>query len=362
MKIIIAEPTGHGKLAHYSFNLCQALAERGERVTLLTAIDYELEGEDSSFTIKRIFPFNRLSPAFYSRLFRYIRGREGDVLHFQWVPSAPFILFLLIFKRRLANALIYTAHNVLPHHRRFYHDYFYCLLYRHADKIIAHSQVDKQKIIALFKVDNKKIDIVPIGTSIKALSVSKGEARQKLGLKAEKALLFFGYITPDKGLDVLLKALRTLKKDGYTFKLLIAGKAENKSDVLQSIKRNGLSENVLLDTRYVPQDQASLYFRAADFLVLPYLKSNQSPLIPLAYSYGLPVVATSAQIEKVIDGVTGYLVTPGDAESLHDKLSLLFNDESGLREMSRAAMDLSEREYSWASIAAKTLAVYESAE
>ena len=53
MNIIIAEPTGHGKLAHYSFNLCNALVSAGQFVTLITAEDYELKGERADFKIGR---------------------------------------------------------------------------------------------------------------------------------------------------------------------------------------------------------------------------------------------------------------------------------------------------------------------
>lgn len=358
MKIIIAEPTGHGKLSHYSFNLCQALAGRGNQVTLVTATNYELVDEEPTFAIKRFFPSHHLSLTKYRELFKFITRPGADILHFQWVPSAPFIIFLIAYKRSLAGRLIYTAHNVLPHRRRFYHKYFYRLLYRGVDKVIAHSEVDRQKIIDLFGLDEKKITVIPIGNTIKAAAISQSAARRELGLKEEKTLLFFGYITPDKGLEVLLKALLPLTNAGPKFKLIVAGKADNKRDLAELVKDYKLSGQTLLDTRYVPKDKAALYFRAADILVLPYLKANQSPLIPLAYSYGLPVVATSVQIEKVVDGETGYLVPPNDAKSLSLKLRLLLNDESKLERMSKAAQELSEREYSWAGIAAKTLAVY----
>ena len=84
MNIIIAEPTGHGKLAHYSFNLCNALVSAGQFVTLITAEDYELKGERADFTIKRFFPSRRLFLTKYRELFKIITRGNADVLHFQW--------------------------------------------------------------------------------------------------------------------------------------------------------------------------------------------------------------------------------------------------------------------------------------
>ena len=47
--------------------------------------------------------------------------------------------------------------------------------------------------------------------------------------------------------------------------------------------------------RFVSAEEASLYFSAADALILPYKSATQSGVIAMAYHYALPMVVTHHQ-------------------------------------------------------------------
>jgi len=70
--------------------------------------------------------------------------------------------------------------------------------------------------------------------------------------------------------------------------------------------------------RYVPEQEAAEYFHRADLVVLPYRSATGSGVIPLAYHYGKPVIASriSGIEEVVIDGESGRLCEPENPYAL----------------------------------------------
>jgi len=62
--------------------------------------------------------------------------------------------------------------------------------------------------------------------------------------------------------------------------------------------------------------------------------------------------------EIVVDGVTGYLVPPRDAEELSERICKLLGDVDLRQEMGRRARLIAEREYDWDTVCLRTEKVY----
>ena len=75
---------------------------------------------------------------------------------------------------------------------------------------------------------------------------------------------------------------------------------------------------VPLSLVFIPSDEVGTYFSASDVVVLPYKNASQSGIIPLAYSYQRPVIASDIKgiREMVIDGKTGILFEKNDSKSV----------------------------------------------
>jgi starch synthase len=80
-----------------------------------------------------------------------------------------------------------------------------------------------------------------------------------------------------------------------------------------------------------------------------------------AMASGTPIVASriGGVPEIVVDGETGFLVEPGDATELHDRLELLLGDEKLARRMGDAGRDRVLQDFTWARCAERCLAAYE---
>lgn len=112
--------------------------------------------------------------------------------------------------------------------------------------------------------------------------------------------------------------------------------------------------------RYISEEEADHLFQEASLVVLPYIESSQSGVIPVAYTYGKPVVATEVGglPEMVVNGVTGTLVPPRDEKTLAEAIVTILADDTRRHQMGRAAKDFIERECAPDVIARATMAAY----
>ena len=119
---------------------------------------------------------------------------------------------------------------------------------------------------------------------------------------------------------------------------------------------------MLFRLQFIPVDEVELYFAAADCLVLPYRRIYQSGVIFLAYRFGLPIIATDVGSfhEDIIDGVTGFICKPDDAENMAEKLRKYFDGNLfHQREQTRKRIiEFTEQKYSWSNIGRQTYEVY----
>jgi glycosyltransferase involved in cell wall biosynthesis len=134
-----------------------------------------------------------------------------------------------------------------------------------------------------------------------------------------------GRLTPVKGIEFLLEAVSLLSRDGSAIKLDIVGEGAELPRLTRLSEELGLSENV----RFCGwmEDFTALADRW-DVFVQPSLSEGFGLSILEAMAAGLPVVATMVGgiPEIVIDGATGILVPPANAEALAESISALAGD------------------------------------
>lgn len=92
-------------------------------------------------------------------------------------------------------------------------------------------------------------------------------------------LLFYGYILPYKGLDVLAKSVMLLKSDWDKFNIVIAGNGEDLTLPFFKSLPNGYVIN-----HYLSNDEMMSLIRLSSAILLPY--------IPTCALYGKPFIAT----------------------------------------------------------------------
>lgn len=311
---------------------------------------------------------------YYAALLAYAARSSPKVFHIQWLNRFEYLdrTVVNLYYKALGKKLVLTAHNVNAGLRdgkdSLFNRWTLWLMYRLMDQIIVHTERMKEELVRDFGVDPGKVTVIPHGVhdAIPCTGLTRSEARKKLGLEdQERVVLFFGNIRPYKGLERLVLALARLKKAGYPFKLVIAGRVNDThywKKIEEVVVREDLVDSILPVTGYVPDDEVEIYLKASDLMALPYTYVFQSGVLFVAYNFGLPVVVTDVGSlrEEVIEGVTGLVCKPQDPDDLAEKIATYFRSEmyKNLEENRERIIEYAQQRYSWQRIGEMTLDVY----
>jgi glycosyltransferase involved in cell wall biosynthesis len=177
--------------------------------------------------------------------------------------------------------------------------------------------------------------------------IPKKEAREKLKIRDEKVILFFGYVRAYKGLHTMIDAMKEVKKS-LRVKLLVVGEFYDDEEKYRwHISDAQVRDVIDVVSDYVPNEKVGEYFSAADVVILPYLSATQSGIAQIAYNFDKPVIATNVGglAEVVVDGVTGLIVPPNDPLKLAQAIGKFYSEN--LESTLSAGAAREKKKYSW---------------
>jgi glycosyltransferase involved in cell wall biosynthesis len=221
--------------------------------------------------------------------------------------------------------------------------------------VIVHAKSARQKLISRHHRKPENVHVIPIGVYDYYRAWADASQTEKAN-----TILFFGRIWEYKGLRCLIEAEPMITRVVPNARIVIAGYGEPFGKYRKAMVN---PSNFEVHYRHIPNREVAGLFQAASIVVLPYLEASQTGVVPIAYAFGKPVVATTVGgIPEVVDhGQTGLLVPPGDPRSLAEAIVTLLQDQKARTRMGRQAKEKTEKELSWSSIAEQTLHVYEKA-
>jgi glycosyltransferase involved in cell wall biosynthesis len=291
-----------------------------------------------------------INPLTWFRTYRALRAFKPDVVLMSWWTPffAPCFWTIAFLMRRLGRVpVVYVCHNVIPHERRFVDVPLTKLALGEADFLVLLSKQSESELKGLLPKSRYTALYHPRYSFFLKPGLTRARAREGLGVSG-RALLFFGYVRPYKGLGVLLDAFAAFAARDDEARLLVVGEFyEDREPYEAQIERLRMGDRVTLVDRYVSDDEVAHFFLAADLLVLPYLSATQSGVIQIAQSFGLPVVTTDVGglPEVVEDGKTGFLVPAGDPEALAGAIGRFF--DGGWRERMAPHLERAAARFSW---------------
>lgn len=133
----------------------------------------------------------------------------------------------------------------------------------------------------------------------------------------KKHILFFGRLSPYKGIDTLLQAMPTVLQEFPQEQLIIAGK-KNAGFELDERIINRYSNNITLMEKHIPNKELACLVQEAKFIVCPYKDATQSGVLMTAFGLHTPVIATNvgAFPEFIEHDVNGLLVHSDEVDEL----------------------------------------------
>ena len=154
--------------------------------------------------------------------------------------------------------------------------------------------------------------------------------------KSEDYILFAGRLDITKGIEVLLEAQKKINSE---IKIFIAGDGPLKNKII-SVNDNYLGQLV--------QEDLTIRLKKCNALIFPSIWYEGMPMLILeAFACGKPVIASNlgAMADLIVDGKTGLLFKPGDAEELAKKINWANDNKDQMIQMGINARKEYEEKY-----------------
>jgi glycosyltransferase involved in cell wall biosynthesis len=204
------------------------------------------------------------------------------------------------------------------------------------DEIVADYQVRRNKIyVHRLKISKMFNPYVP--KDLKAIFNPNGPI-----------VLTVARISPEKGLEYLVEASRTVVKEIPNVKFVIqpySAEEKYKKHLLAMIGRLNLDNYFIVFDKHAPYSEIPKYMAAADVFALPSLAESLGVVLLEAMACGLPIVASNVGgiPEVVTHNYNGLLVEPGDAEGLANSIIELLLNEELRKKLSNGALATNEK-------------------
>jgi glycosyltransferase involved in cell wall biosynthesis len=397
----VVEPRGKGGMIHYAYQLCSGFADNGAEVTLITSTTYELDGLPHNFKVEKKMRLwetmntRQRSSNFLGRLiqkaFKYLRrGYRGIRYITEWYRMVRFLPklqpdfilfgkiefpFEAIFLRYLKNKGLILGDICHEFERRelsrSFIENWYNKLYNNAfenfSTLFFHANNNLERFQELFDISPERLKIIDHGNEnifieFAKLSIHSENLRVMYNLEENaNIVLFFGLLSPSKGIPDLIDAFAIVVDKYPTVKLLIAGypsKYVDPQDYKNQVEKLKLRKNIIFDLRYIPNESVAELMNLAKVVVYPYTSSTQSGALQVAYSFGKPVIVTDVGgLPEVVEhGKSGLIVPPHSTNELAAAISSIIEDPEKAETMGSYAKHLSDTRFSWKTITAQIIA------
>jgi len=222
------------------------------------------------------------------------------------------------------------------------------IVWRRATAIVANSAGLKKLALAF---DNEsEISIIPNGVDIKRFTPAERSWEPT-------RMLFVGRLVHQKGLDLLVKALRELRD--LPWELTIVGDGVEREDLQTSLDEYDLTERVHF-VGWQRGDELLSHYQRANLFVLPSRHEGMPNVILEAMACGLPVIASHipGNEELVLYEMTGLLFPSEDVDSLRGALSTLITNPNQRKTLGEASRRRVVDNYTWRGTAEGYLKIF----
>jgi glycosyltransferase involved in cell wall biosynthesis len=231
-------------------------------------------------------------------------------------------------------------------------------------RCIVHTSAGRHELVAR-GAKPQYVHVIPAGIPepLPASALTPG-FREMRGLTSNRIISIFGYLAPNKGYEVALKALKSLPEEVV---LVIAGGSRSSDMEDYAVRLNGDIEasgvgGRVIVTGFLSDPEVAEVMSESDLVLAPHTYATGSYSITVPLSYGKAVVASDQACFTEIAEEAGCLeiVPTGDAARLARTISRLLSDDRRRGDLERRA-DRYAKTRTWSVAAEKTVGVYREA-
>lgn len=374
-----------GGISRHVYDLSQALAAGGVNVDVITCEhpDTPEFEEDGTLRVHRlpvpqsndfvhwVHNLNAVTEVKADEILLGLKGKnngswqEPIVIHaHDWLSE--FAGKNIKHKHRLP--LVATIHatehgrnrGIHTDHQRYIHGVEWELCYE-AWRVICCSHYMKDEIGRVLEVPHDKMDIIPNGIDPSKFDIEfdRAEFRSWFARPEEKIVFFVGRMVPEKGVQVLIRAIPEILPAYEDVKFVIVGGGD-KSHLVKLAEELGVSHKVFF-TGYIDDETLLRLYKVIDVAVYPSLYEPFGIVALEAMAAKVPVVVSDVGgLREVVDhGVTGLSAWSDNPDALAWAILQILKNPYSARMMAENAYRKVMEQFNWRRIADQTAGVYE---
>lgn len=320
----------------------------------------EFEAYKNYMELDNVYVVNRLNKSvlnprnilIYKKLVNKIRKINPDIINIVGGIGVLSSMFLMFRKK-----MVLTVHDPFPHsgEQSCQREFFRKLAMKTIPKFVLLNEKQKNVFIETYKLKPNQICIAKLGVYDYLCNFIK---QNEICNTHSKNILFFGRISPYKGIEYLLEAMKIVHREVPEAKLIVAGGGKMYFDI------SPFESLSYIDIRnhYIGTEELAGLISEAQIVVCPYTDATQSGVVMTSFSLGIPVVATNVggMSETINDGENGILVPPCNSKELAKALVRLLCNEQEIDRMRESIRRDFFNEHNWRTIAEMYIKSYQS--
>jgi glycosyltransferase involved in cell wall biosynthesis len=278
---------------------------------------------------------------------------------------------ILTLLRKLKMPVVTTLHTVLrepdANQRMVLEE-----IARLSDRVIVMSEQAAQFLREVYAVAKEKIDIIPHGVPDFQF-MDPNYFKDRFGAEGKSVLLTFGLLSPNKGIENVVRALPAILARHPNVVYIVSGvthphirrrDGERYREELRALAEElGVSSHLILFNRFVSAEELVEHVGAADIYITPYRQEAQivSGTLAIALGAGKAIISTPYwHAKELLADNRGVIVPFENPDAIADAVLRLL-DNVGERHAMRKRAYLHSRETIWPKTARKYMASFQRA-
>jgi glycosyltransferase involved in cell wall biosynthesis len=358
-------------IATFTTDLCDALHAEYESTELL-ALPVNDTPEGYSYPARIRFELSQDELASYRQAADFLNFSNIDLVcvqHEYGIFGGPAGAHILELLRRLHMPIVTTLHTVLREpnaDQRLVMEEIASL----SDRLIVMSRQSSEILQEVFHVPSSKIDLIPHGIPDVAFT-DPSFYKDGFGTEGKDVLLTFGLLSPNKGIENVIKALPSILSrhsnvvymvSGVTHPHVLRQEGDKYRQYLQKLAKDlGVESSVIFRNRFVSPQELVELIGAADIYITPYKSKGQVVSGTLAYalSAGKAIISTPyLHAIELLDEERGVLVPFDDPQAIADRTIELLDNATARHAMRKRAY-LYTRNMVWNRVAQQYMGSFE---
>ena len=295
-------------------------------------------------------------------IYRFIKKNNIEIVHTH--SSKAGILGRLAARLAKVKIIIHTVHgwsfnDYQPRVERLFFIWLERLSARFSDKLVVASNYDRQKGLDNHIGKENKYSLIRYGVDYTEFNIKDQNIREELGINPNDLVVgMIACFKPQKSPQNFIRLAFLVKKFSPHIKFLLVGDGILRRSIEKLIEKLNLKNYVILTSwrRDIPR-----ILSAIDVFVLTSLWEGLPITVLEAMASSKPVISThtGGVSEVIVEGKSGFLVTPRDINRMSERLAVLIKDENLRRQIGQNARAGLDSNFTLTNMISKTKNLYE---